>query len=267
MLESMPKIGDSKRAAATWLAKGLKIQQGQIALGLDLRGITARSTELQKLAVVRRADKLSAEISGFFAEAQAYLTDASHDDRQTDPVGRDHQAYNTEDEHDFMDQRPEEASLPLPSTLGIERCKSLGLEALVALELKLRTGQANDALHEIRLTLADKALLFRTDVRHSKSQAKSTRAWGKVHAADVIVTRHSTTYRNCRSAMIELGAGEELLGRYEVLRNEDLKVSTAVAMPNARDHRHSSLSWLWTMDIPRDTEVNDWMSECKVRSV
>lgn len=267
ILETMAKIGDIQRGAATWLTKGLKIQQAQITLGSDVGRIGPHSTELQKLAVVRRADKLSAEISGFFAEAPAYLTEAYYDDRQIDSLGRDSQAEHMEEINEFMDKRPEQVSLPLPSNLGIQRCKGLGAEPLVALELSLRVGQANDALHEIRLALADKAVLFRTEVRHSKSQARSTRAWGKVHAADAIVTRHCKMYRTCRTAMVALGADEELLSRYELLRDEDLKVSTAVVMPNSRDHRNASLAWFWTMDIPRDTEMNDWMSECKSRSV
>ena len=38
------------------------------------------------------------------------------------------------------------------------------MERLMEQELRLWTGQANDTLHEIRLALADKAVLFRTDV-------------------------------------------------------------------------------------------------------
>ena len=47
------------------------------------------------------------------------------------------------------------------------------------------------------------------------------------------------------------------------LRREDLKVSAAVADPNAQGHRDDTLAWFWTMDVPWDTEVNDWMLECK----
>ncbi|KAF8442797.1 hypothetical protein L210DRAFT_3396998 [Boletus edulis BED1] len=33
-------------------------------------------------------------------------------------------------------------------------------------------------------------------------------------------------------------------------------------MPNARGHRNDKLAWFWSMDIPKDTEGSDWMSEC-----
>ncbi|KAF8422996.1 hypothetical protein L210DRAFT_863702, partial [Boletus edulis BED1] len=43
------------------------------------------------------------------------------------------------------------------------------------------------------------------------------------------------------------------------LRAEDLKVSAAAAMPNARGHQNNKLAWFWSMDI--HTERSDWMSE------
>ncbi|KAF9230334.1 hypothetical protein BU15DRAFT_57377 [Melanogaster broomeanus] len=61
--------------------------------------------------------------------------------------------------------------------------------------------------------------------------------------------------------MISLEADEETLSRYQVLEKEQLKVSTAVSDPNARGQRDAKLAWFWTMDVQRDTELNDWMSE------
>ncbi|KIK73880.1 hypothetical protein PAXRUDRAFT_177267, partial [Paxillus rubicundulus Ve08.2h10] len=68
--------------------------------------------------------------------------------------------------------------LPLPSALSVQRCQDDSLEWLAEQEMQLRTGQANDTLHELHLALVDKAMLFRTNVRHSSSQATSSRAWG-----------------------------------------------------------------------------------------
>ena len=39
-------------------------------------------------------------------------------------------------------------------------------------------------------------------------------------------------------------------------------VTTAISDPNARGHHDDRLAWFWTMDVPRDTDRNDWMSEC-----
>ena len=62
--------------------------------------------------------------------------------------------------------------------------------------------------------------------------------------------------------MISLGADDLLLNRYQPLLEGDLKVSTAAAAPNSRGHHDERLAWFWSMDVPQDTEANDWMSEC-----
>jgi hypothetical protein len=61
--------------------------------------------------------------------------------------------------------------IPLPSNIGKERCAKWGVADLVLQEISLREGQANDALHAIRVNLADKAVLLCTTVQLAKSQA------------------------------------------------------------------------------------------------
>jgi len=146
----------------------------------------------------------------------------------------------------------------------MQQANRLGLLTMVDQELRLREGQANDALHELRVSLAHKAVIFRTDVRHARTYNMTTRAWGKVGSADVKVQQHVAIYCQCRKQMIALNASSNTLNRYKMLRKEDLKISATIADPNARGHRDDTLAWFWTMDVPRDTEVNDWMSECKM---
>jgi hypothetical protein len=59
---------------------------------------------------------------------------------------------------------PEKMSLFLPSSLELTDLHRFGLMDLATQELKLRKGQANDALDKLRLALGHKALLFRTHV-------------------------------------------------------------------------------------------------------
>jgi hypothetical protein len=206
---------------------------------------------------------LATEISHFFAEASTFIPHEDDDKEASD--GSDGES-NIGDE-DMVDRlgskRPDQVKLPLPSNFGYDKCMDLGAHHLIQQELRLRAGQANDSLHEIRLAMADKAVLFRTEVRHASSHAKTTRAWGKVKAVDSVVSRHVAIYRKCRSAMMRLSASEDMLARYQALKDEDLKVSTAVTEPNFRNHRSNTLAWFWSMDIPRDTDMNDWMSECE----
>ena len=154
--------------------------------------------------------------------------------------------------------------LPLPSYLGLDRCQQLGLDDLANQELQLQQGQANDSLHEMQLALADKAVLYRMDVRHGRNYNMTMRAWKKVADMEAIVRRHATVYRRCRQQMVALGVGPAILNRYQILQDTDLRVSTAVSDPNARGHQYDRLAWFWTMDIPQDTDTSDWMSECMI---
>lgn len=159
--------------------------------------------------------------------------------------------------------QPEKVVILLPSNLGPEKCAAWGVADLIHQEVTLREGQANDALHNIRVHLADKAVLFRKTVRTAKSQAMSTRAWAQVHSVDRAVSINATIYSKCRSQLANLGAND-ILTRYRPLEKEHLKVSTAVADPNARGQRNSTLAWFWSMDVEGDSESSDWLSKCEL---
>ena len=64
--------------------------------------------------------------------------------------------------------------------------------------------------------------------------------------------------------MINILAEDDMLARYQVLKDEDLKVSTTVTKPNFHNHHTNNLAWFWSMDIPGDTKMNDWMSEYRL---
>ncbi|KAG1783468.1 hypothetical protein EV702DRAFT_1176575 [Suillus placidus] len=108
--------------------------------------------------------------------------------------------------------------IPLPSNLG----------------MLLHEGQANDALHNLRIHLCNKAILFRTTVRQAKSQALKTQAWSQVTSVQQAVSLHASIYTKTRKQMMKLEPGQEQLQKYKLLLREQLKISTAVGDPNAR---------------------------------
>ena len=135
---------------------------------------------------------------------------------------------------------------------------------MVEKELVLRQGQANDALHQLRIDLGHRSYLYHTQVRHADhSQQKKTRAWDNVHSMKDAIRLHATIYRKCRSAMISLGAGPDLIKAYKELKLEDITSQMALIDPSLPGQRNKSLPWFWTIDIPEDVEANDWMLECK----
>jgi hypothetical protein len=64
------------------------------------------------------------------------------DDLNDDPA-------NFTETSDTWANSPELTVIPLPSNLGIDRCRRCMAEDLIPLEMSLREGQANDALHNL----------------------------------------------------------------------------------------------------------------------
>jgi len=256
--------------AATWMARVLKAEESQIILAIDVRHIHARATETQRLSIARRQDCLQMQIDRLCESASQFLGEDWNEDISDNLISTtDIDEGDGEDvfSDTFHPQDPnylDAVVLPLPSYLEMQQADRLGLLTMVDQELRLREGQANNALHELRVSLAHKAIIFRTDVRHAGTYNMTTRAWGKVGSADVKVQRHVAIYCRCRKQMIALNASGNTLNRYKMLRKEDLKISATIANSNARGHRDDTLAWFCTMDVPWDTEVNDWMSECKM---
>ncbi|KAG1882239.1 hypothetical protein F4604DRAFT_1921982 [Suillus subluteus] len=263
-----------RRGAATWLATGLTIEESQISLSRDVKRLRMYPTDMQLLKVARCRDKLHTQITRFLEMAPTYLgVDVDVNDPDFPVIVRNSLDDNYEDYSDINEDQnpgpdihdasifqPELTVIPLPSNIGEVRCRELGLTNLMKEEIALREGQANDALHAIRVHLGDKAVIFRNTVWSAKSQASSTRAWTQVRSVETAVNLNASIYSKCRSQLAKL-PDHHLLKKYLPLKKEDLKASSVVADPNAHGQRDTTLSWFWSLDVQGDTSGNDWMTE------
>jgi hypothetical protein len=158
--------------------------------------------------------------------------------------------------------QPEVQMIPLPSNLGLAECTELSAEDLITLEIELRIGQANDSLENLRVHLSHKAILFRTVVRHAKSQRTSTHAWSQVTSIGKAIKLNACIYKSTRKKKKSLGIEADVLAKYKPLTPEHLKVSAAIAEPNAHGQRNDMLAWFWSANSMGTSEENDWMNEC-----
>ncbi|KAG1882030.1 hypothetical protein C8R48DRAFT_767001 [Suillus tomentosus] len=257
--------GHAKCGAATWIASGITIEELQISLLIDIQRLGKHSTETQRLEIVRRRTKLQSRIDEFTTTAVNHFGedfDLDDDIRDLevefidDSEGEGDVFTESDHDSDHVPQcnffRPEKVVIPLPSNIGTKRCTELGVIHLVGQEVALREGQANDTLQAIRVLLADKAVLFRTTVRPAKSQAKSTRAWTQVHSVERVIRQQTMIYSKCRAQLGNLQA-HNLLEKYLRMERSHLKATAAVADPNARGQRNSTLPWFWSLDVQGDS--------------
>ncbi|KAI5989479.1 hypothetical protein EDD15DRAFT_2364372 [Pisolithus albus] len=279
LLEAPSQRG-TRQGAASWITRGLGIEESEITLAITRKDSSKYPSETKRLAMARRSDRLAVDRSRFIADGQIYLaplhqgtdaddysagmTDVAHHMSAVDDV-----VSGEEDSEGSMDEAADAvplkmtkiAPLPLPSNFGIERCRAAGADELVEMELKLRIGQANDALHGLRIALADKAVAFRGVVRKATSYSMRTRAWQMVNSIDISVRQQAAIYKRCREAMIALGADTDTLTRFQQLQKSHMAIHTAAFSQNAHDHRSSNLPWFWCMDIPRTTSSKNWLTE------
>ncbi|KAG1860084.1 hypothetical protein F4604DRAFT_1930408 [Suillus subluteus] len=206
--------------------EGLTIEEVQITLQIDVRKMGQHWTDMQ-------------DIDYWVDAGRTYLGNGLGDD-DIQPMELQllmHQDYSQDEtdelENDYRVFKPEKVVILLPSNLGLERCTAIGVTNLVDLELTLQQGQANDALHNIRVYSADKAVIFQRTVRTTKSQAVSTRAWAHIHSVDRMISISASIYSKCQSQLCKLATDDDVLERYQQLLKEHLKVSTMVANPNS----------------------------------
>jgi hypothetical protein len=234
-----------------------------------------KPTRAEMIEVAQKRERLQARINTFHRkvsefwqpntdEASLHLPEAAGDqylggtDTEEEP-----------DEDVFTASPLDDSSLVktqlllLPSSLGLKLCQDHGYTKFVKQEKILRTGQANDALQGIQLGLSKKAVIFWNGLRNAKTKTRKLRSWDQIVLVDINVRHHARVYNRARSAMVRLGATEEELQRYQVLRTEHLNVTTARIDPSLRGQRDSSLAWFWTMDVMQDAEEVEGMAKCK----
>ncbi|KAA1478357.1 hypothetical protein DENSPDRAFT_854906 [Dentipellis sp. KUC8613] len=262
------------RGTTSWISQGVKLQEQQLALATHVRklGNKISSDDANKLEDRRKV--LQGRIDTYEKQAPEYMR-GSLDVADDSVVVQNNDA--NDPQWDDMDDvalqpaplvapstavPPERLSLTLPSTVGPRLREGRTYTTLRSCEIKLREGQMNDHLHELRLALAQKSCVYRLHVRHSKSQATVTRAWNKVSAVDHVIQQHARVYGVARKALVTLNAPEELLKTYQELRQDQLQAQTYVIDPRIIGQRNLSLPWFWHLNVGKTGTASQYMTDC-----
>lgn len=160
----------------------------------------------------------------------------------------------------------ENVTLFLPSTFGEEECTAAGITGITRKERKLRIGQANDALHQLRLAIGQKSFLFRKRLRNAGSKTRKTKAWDDINVIGNTVSHHRRVYESARRALVALRASDETLSKFQVIGSRDVRSSTIIVDPNPRGQRNTALPWFWGTPGNRPVDENSpLMKECTLQ--
>ncbi|KAK7678330.1 hypothetical protein QCA50_018678 [Cerrena zonata] len=249
---------DISPGSAAWISLGLKLEEQQIELMKHVRSLGTKPTVEQQLSLQERRRRLQARLDAFTRRGSEYLGELvtlpsnTLDDEWFDVNDDDDMAIpstmNASDVPVVVETTfPEQQSLPLPSSYGKEKCSG-PLHRIASCELQLREGQANDALHLLRVAIAHKSFIYRSRIRNNApttNYAKRLRSYGDAHAIQMSIDNAAKIYTTARKAMVMLGACDDLLDQFQLLKREDLTASTAVANSNEAGQGKQKLSWIW----------------------
>lgn len=230
-----------------------------------VRALGHNATNTQKLDIARKRNRLLDRISQFQDDAVDHMPEDVWED-VTNTQLHAGQEFDDDDTGTAanINTMPETIALHLPSTIKIETCLRFDLEELAGIELRMRQGQANDALGAIRIGLANISVMYLRQVRTGKTQSTKTRSYNAVAAEDRSLRHHARVYAAARHAMIALGAEKLLMDKYLELKPTDLRANTEIVDFNARGHRNDKLPWFWTINPKDSVSHSSWMKDCKV---
>ncbi|KAJ6458910.1 hypothetical protein C8R47DRAFT_994891, partial [Mycena vitilis] len=125
-------------------------------------------------------------------------------------------------------------------------------------EYRLRVGQAEEALHEVRRLLLVRTHLYQLKDTHSRGVRANMRSQDKITALNSQIQRAAAQYRAARVALVTLG---RLLKEHEWQRTlQELKEDDVRGLPQSHKRRkkvHRPPSWIWmrvgALPDPSDT--------------
>lgn len=242
----------------------------RVGLQTHIGTLGRRQSAAKKAELLERRRRLLLRITSFERRGNAFL----NLDDEVRWLAEDERGGDENDEGDYSDDSdaedvpedvPETKALALPSSLAPGEIGRLGLNDLAGQEAALRQGQINDALEGLRMALGEKSLLYRTEVRNSKSQRTSLRSWQNVNKQDLLARQHKRAYDRARNALTRLDIDRDYLSTLHDITPEDMKMSGDVTEENRMGQRSSVLAWFWRLDSDvamEEVEMNPRMKEC-----
>ena len=153
----------------------------------------------------------------------------------------------------------------LPSTYTAEIRSHPAMASAVSIERKLREGQANNALNELRAHLT--ALYSLEDLQKQGSGQAHGKRVRAMAATEVTIGHHARDeYRRVRNILLKLGMPESD-ETYRALTDSDARPFIVFSHQHQRGDSKRPPSWIWNdfsfLTNQQDAEVKDYMWQSK----
>ncbi|KAI0656991.1 hypothetical protein C8Q70DRAFT_1046552 [Cubamyces menziesii] len=218
----------------------------------DLRGSIRnvdRSKRKQRAAITKKVDNFLLEVDLAMQDYDRHVTPSvteAYEAARACIVPDTEKAVEEPLDDDHLDSllaSVNEVVLCLPSLYHSSLRGHASLKTAIEIERRIREGQANDALDNLRTHLA-----ARYSLRDLRAQGKGPKHGKKVRALAQVETKIGTEakqeYRRLRVLLRVLGMAEDD-DKYKVLRDDDLKHFVAVTEQYELGSGSKTGSWLW----------------------
>lgn len=152
---------------------------------------------------------------------------------------------------------PERRRLSIPSTWVAQD------NPYRMVELDLRLKQATKTLQALRDAIADKSFQYSHVIRVAPRKGVRTRARAAIAKLNHDIIYLCRVYGRCRAAMVQVGADDGTLQKYQILLKEDVRSSTALLNPNTPGSTRLQLSWIWRRGSAGNDTSPEALRECE----
>jgi hypothetical protein len=136
-------------------------------------------------------------------------------------------------------------TLFLPSDINMAQCTTYEISTLATEEIRLREGEAHDALESVRQAVKFVTCLRADKQKHAKGQTMNLRAGDLVRDAEDKLSKCVAKYTAARHAMIALGCSEESMAvSFPQMNPRDLTMKDVSEKRKVGDSAITE-SWIW----------------------
>ncbi|KAI0054627.1 hypothetical protein BV25DRAFT_1843527 [Artomyces pyxidatus] len=227
-------------SASVFLSAGMELEEQQHVL--RLRAAKAHPTSVEKASLQVKRNTLQHRIQMWRTVQQLYMP-ASLTMPDVEPSSTQSSSSTRTTE------KAENTKLWLPSELP-EALRRAGCSAgLAGKEMRLRTAQADDALHQIRRQLRLRLAWVHEKKIHidGPGQGAMTRSHATLKRVNEKLQRFVAKYRRARAALVILAPGGSWEAQLRVLADEDVRSPTKDEEGLGKDKRE--LSWIWRVQV------------------
>ncbi|KAF7357140.1 CxC2 domain-containing protein [Mycena sanguinolenta] len=215
------------------LAMGLQLEDQQRILAFDVSSTGLHPTDGQRRAMTERTSKLRRKIFSWISIQTSFFPGLQNvrqfedDERARVAEGQSVPGISVSD-----------LKLWLPSAIAAASpsvCREVPISTIFQQhEYRLRVGQANEALHEVRRLLLVRTHLYKLKDTHSRGVRANMRSQEKIAALNNQIERAAAQYRVAQTALVILG---KILGRSEWQRTlRELKADDVRGLPQSQFH-------------------------------